>query len=208
MKANRIGTWLMIGGLLLAAAALCLTFYNLWEGKQAGVMAENALNGVLSQLQQSPAPEASQEETGPTLPPYLRDPYKEMPVVEIDGQSYVGVVEIPALKLSLPVISEWTYPRLKIAPCRYQGSAYLNDLILMAHNFPSHFGSLGKLQIGDLVYFTDMEEYVFAYTVAELETLPTADIEGMISGDWDLTLFTCTVGGENRVTVRCDRVEE
>ena len=25
----------------------------------------------------------------------------------------------------------------------------------------------------------------------------------MTSGDWDLTLFTCTYGGQERYTVRC-----
>jgi sortase A len=25
----------------------------------------------------------------------------------------------------------------------------------------------------------------------------------MESGDWDLTLFTCTTGGQSRITVRC-----
>ena len=25
----------------------------------------------------------------------------------------------------------------------------------------------------------------------------------LLSGDWDLTLFTCTLGGKSRVVVRC-----
>ena len=41
----------------------------------------------------------------------------------------------------------------------------------------------------------------------ETEVLAPTDIEGMESGDWDLTMFTCTIGGKSRVTVRCDRLE-
>jgi len=41
-----------------------------------------------------------------------------------------------------------------------------------------------------------------------VETLQPTAVEEMCSGDWDLTLFTCTLGGKFRVTVRCDRVEE
>ena len=37
----------------------------------------------------------------------------------------------------------------------------------------------------------------------ELETLSPFAIEEMTGGNWDLTLFTCTVGGQYRVTVRC-----
>ena len=29
----------------------------------------------------------------------------------------------------------------------------------------------------------------------------------MVTGDWDLTLFTCDEGGGRRVAVRCNRVE-
>ena len=32
--------------------------------------------------------------------------------------------------------------------------------------------------------------------------MPTS-VQEMTDGDWDLTLFTCTVGGKSRVTVRC-----
>ncbi len=39
------------------------------------------------------------------------------------------------------------------------------------------------------------------------ETRTPAAMEEMESGDWDLTLFTCTIGGACRVTVRCQQVE-
>ena len=29
--------------------------------------------------------------------------------------------------------------------------------------------------------------------------------EDMLAGDWDLTLFTCTPGAQNRLAVRCLR---
>ena len=43
---------------------------------------------------------------------------------------------------------------------------------------------------------------VFIYKMVERETLNPTDIEEMKDGDWDLTLFTCTVGGKTRVTIR------
>ena len=43
---------------------------------------------------------------------------------------------------------------------------------------------------------------------AAVDILDHTAVEDMISGEYDLTLFTCTYGGENRVTVRCDRVVE
>ena len=43
--------------------------------------------------------------------------------------------------------------------------------------------------------------------MVERETLNPTDVAGMEAGDWDLTLFTCTVGGQSRVTVRFARAE-
>lgn len=36
-----------------------------------------------------------------------------MPTVEVNGQECVGMIEIPALGLKLPVISEWSDAKLK-----------------------------------------------------------------------------------------------
>ncbi len=96
---------------------------------------------------------------------------------------------------------------MKLAPCRYAGSAYLNDLIIAGHNYRAHFGALGKLRAGDSVIFTDAGGNRFSYTVSRVEQLSSSALEEMESGDWDLTLFTCTVGGKARVTVRCVRME-
>ena len=130
-----------------------------------------------------------------------------MPVKEINGHEYIGFVSIPSLELELPVMSDWTYPQLQIAPCRYSGSLYSDDLVIMAHNYPKHFGKLFDLRFGDILLFTDMDGESVTYEVAALDILESGAIEEMTAGDFDLTLFTCTYGGQSRVTVRCDRYE-
>ncbi len=222
MRNKHIGNYFKYGGLLLIVAALCLIAYNRYEDRKAADAVADVLMEIYADSDVSQkSDETSTQDTSPAhyeetqtepepeiiIPDYVRDPNMEMPAKEINGQTYIGVIDIPALELSLPVISEWSYPRLKIAPCRYQGSAYLDDLIIAAHNYQSHFGTLITLKIGDMVYFTDMNENVFAYKVIEMETLGGSDVDNMVSGDWDLTLFTCTVGGKTRVTVRCEREE-
>ena len=136
-------------------------------------------------------------------PPFVQYPEMEMPTREIDGQTYIGMVEVPALELSLPVISEWTYPRLKKAPCRYVGSVYSKDMVICGHNYDRHFGRLKDLAVGDEVRFTDMDGNVFFYSVCGTEQLGKYAVEDMLAGEWDLTLFTYTKGGRMRVTVRC-----
>ena len=65
--------------------------------------------------------------------------------------------EAEALDVEVPVMSTWSYPQLRIAPCRYQGSAYLDNLIICAHNYDVHFGGLKHLEPGDAVAFTDAD---------------------------------------------------
>lgn len=194
----------MLGaGLLLIAAALALAAYNVIDAQRAARSAAQALE-ALSQTTAVSAAEP-EEASADDAPAYLADPETPMPTVSFDGNDYIGRVDIPSLGLSLPVISEWSYPRLKIAPCRYTGSAYLDNLIIAAHNYSSHFGNLNRLNTGDTVTFTDVDGNQFTYAVSLIEDLPGTAIEEMQAGEWDLTLFTCTLGGRSRVTVRCER---
>lgn len=194
----------MLGaGLLLIAAALALAAYNVIDAQRAARSAAQALE-ALSQTTAVSAAEPEQA-SADDAPAYLADPEMPMPTVSFDGNDYIGRVDIPSLGLSLPVISEWSYPRLKIAPCRYTGSAYLDNLIIAAHNYSSHFGNLNRLNTGDTVTFTDVDGNQFTYAVSLIEDLPGTAIEEMQAGEWDLTLFTCTLGGRSRVTVRCER---
>lgn len=185
------------------------TAYNLLDARRAADAANHALRELTPEVRDLPPTEGKAEvETEPVFPDYVLDPNMEMPVENIDGIDYIGILRIPSLDLELPVISQWSYPHLKTAPCRYAGSAYQNNLIICAHNYTSHFGNLKKLPEGDSITFTDVDGNVFTYEVELLETLHPVDTEEMERGGWDLTLFTCTIGGAYRVTVCCSLVME
>nr|WP_325296762.1 sortase [uncultured Dysosmobacter sp.] len=195
---------LALAGVLLIAAALCLTVRNLRDGQRAGQAARQALE-QMAQAEPEPAPEPAEEDPRPEIPAYILDPEMEMPAVDIDGTAYIGVLSVPALELALPVASQWSYDALKLAPCRYTGSAYLDDLVIAGHNYRTHFAGLKNLAQGDEVLFTDADGNRFCYQVIRTEQLAGTAVEEMEAGDWDLTLFTCTAGGKARVTVRCER---
>lgn len=186
---------------LIATICFVLAFglcgYNLYENFRAEELSKSALE-VLHQVV------SKTESVSGELPDYQLHPNMEMPTVTVDGLDYIGTLSIPSRNLELPVVSEWSYPNLKKAPCRYKGSAYTNDLILAAHNYSSHFGDLKNLAIGEKIVFTDVDGNLFTYRVVEQEVLQPTALEQMQSGEWDLTLFTCTLGGSYRVTVRLE----
>ncbi len=201
-------------GLILIVSALALTFYNMWDDTRANRDSEDALVR-LKQVQLVTEPSVvnasadsmySEERMNAEeieIPDYQLNEDMEMPSAFIDGMEYVGVIQMPTLGLELPVIAEGSEENLKFGPCCYKGSPYKNDFIVMAHNYRSHFGSLKSLQIEDQVFFTDMDGNEFRYRVVEKEILKASQSEEMVSGDWDLTLFTCVWTNEKRVTVRC-----
>ena len=183
-------------GCLFILAALTLGGYNLWDDHRA----EQSVSGILDRLPIRKPPASD------TTPDYILNPDMEMPTEEIDGYLYIGKVSIPALALELPVMDTWDYKRMKIAPCRYVGTAYRPGFVLCAHNYTAHFGRLKNLSPGDSVIFTDVAGNEFSYEVAKVEILAPTAVEEMKSDDWDLTMFSCTLDGRTRVTVRCNKI--
>lgn len=214
---ERKGITLMLIGLLLIVAALLLLISNTREERAADQASTDAAAQIMTYRDQqrieamlnAPVPTVipTGEVVTPVPPDYVLFPDMDMPAVEVNGHTYVGTLEIPVLQLSLPVMSEWSYPKLKLSPCRYSGTAYLDNFVIIAHNYERHFGNIKLLAPGDEVRFTDMAGNVFCYTVAETETLQPNQSAELVESDYALTLLTCTVGGQTRVTVRCTRAE-
>lgn len=209
MQKNAKGNLLIILGILLLAAAAGLTGYNLWDAKRAQEAADEITGQLITEIE-------TKVEDGKTAAPYV-DPNTPMPVEVIDGYEYIGVLEIPSEGLSLPVMKEWDYTRLKISPCRFTGSYYSDDLVICAHNYMRHLGPLLQIGIGEEIYFTNVEGLTIRYVVTNRETVEPTAVEQMIENtsnsetsrlDWDLTLFTCNLGGQTRCAVRCSRVEK
>ena len=194
---GKAGTICMVLGTVLVLAALSLFTWNRWEANKAEKAAKAVMPDLLDII---------------SLSDDLPDPYdSEMKAVEIDGYGYVGYLSIPSLELELPVMSEWSYDGLKIAPCRYSGSVKSDDLVIAGHNYAGHFSNLRFLEEGAEIVFTDMDGRRWKYCVSSVETLRSEDVETMTipatDDPWDLTLFTCTPGGASRCAVRGIRTD-
>ena len=196
----RLSAIFIAAGLLLVFAAGGMFLYNEKFQEDAAKASENLMPQIVEAIRTEQ--EKEQE------PVVVAPDEKKMTAAEIDGQNYIGFIGIPALGLELPVMAEWDYEKLKTAPCRYSGSIYTDDFVVMAHNYKKHFGRLSQLVAGDPVTFTDMTGETVRYVVVSVEVLPKNAVEEMISGEFDLTVFTCTYTGEGRIAVRCDRIKD
>lgn len=196
------GICCIVLGIGCLIASLGLIACNYWEAEKAQVASMNILQDVRGNMLDNTHAESKRNESVeiPGNAP------REMPTAQVDGDDCIGVLSIPVLELELPVLTDWSYTKLKIAPCHYFGSYYEKDFVIAAHNYQSHFGRLSELHPKDLILFTDIFGKVYYYEVVLLETLSGDATEEMISSGFDLSLYTCTPGGANRITVRCKKM--
>ena len=188
-----IGTACVVLGILCLLSAVGLVLYNRHEAKTAADASADMLLSIQQQLAKNEADAPTQPGNSPAI----------MPVTQYNGYDCIGILSIPVLELELPVLSGWSYEQLKLAPCQYYGSCYDTDFVIAAHNYDTHFGRLNQLQAEDIVIFTDLAGESHYYEIALLETLPPHATEEMLTSGFDLSLYTCTPGGANRVTARC-----
>ena len=199
---HKLGIVSMILGAALLLGASGLFVWNRMESNRA----EQASAELIPQLSAAIAEHTTQTDPVPDAAVPLPPVEKEMVTVEIDGYPYIGYLTIPPLGLELPVMADWDYTRLKIAPCRFSGSTFGENLVVAAHNYRRHFGSIRELQPGDEVAFTDMEGNVTIYQVAVTDIVAPTAVEEVTAGDFPLTLVTCTYGGKTRLVVYCDAI--
>lgn len=204
-KRKKLGLVFMLLGFLLVLGGGSLYLYNLHEDAVVDENVKTYLPVVKEYISEKIA--QKQEETTPI---YQFDPLAQqgeidpsMTAVEIDGHVYIGVLTVPDLGMELPIQENWDEKKLTVSPCRYNGSYKTDDLVIAGHNYKSHFNPLKNVKIDTEVLFTDMDGQIHQYKVAERQIVQPTDIDEMIYGDWDLTLFTCTYGGQTRLAIRC-----
>ena len=197
---KRIGVACIFLGIACMLSSVGFVLYNRWEDGNAEETSKELLEDVQIVID-TPKPT-------PSLPDGAEKVPEEMATVEADGYDCIGILSIPVLELELPVLTDWSYAKLKKAPCCYYGTYYEKDFVIAAHNYKAHFGRLSELQAGDLIVFTDVSGTERFYEVVLLETLPKNATKEMITSGFDLSLYTCTTGGGSRVTVRCNAVKD
>lgn len=218
---KKLGISLVIMGTVLLVAALSLILYNRIQDKQYSEAASTALDDIkelipglgetVGGLIPSIRPDGSGN-TNPeiTKPGILDDYVKEETIVESDGIRYLGVISLPSIEIELPVTADCNNANMKFAACRYEGTVAGSDLIICAHNLPSFFSKLSKMYSGDEIIFVDGDGEYHYYEIVEISTMGGYEVDKMKEGsdEWDITLFTCTYGGANRVAVRAVEISK
>lgn len=214
MKKSKVACFSIGTALLLAA--LFFVLFNLNQDRKSGEIAQEILLELKEEIAENSS-ESAFESIENSVQDDLYSEYESSieieavePYIELDGNIYIGIISIPSIGIELPVINQWSYPSLKISPCRYKGAVADDNMIIAAHNYRSHFGRINELSGGEEIIFTDVAGNLYRYEVTFVDNIRGTDIDTMefdSSENWDLTLFTCTLSGQSRVTVRAIKLE-
>lgn len=224
MSKRALGTVIAAVGLVLILFAAGLTIRNISIDNKAAAATSDILARVLAEEalienggQSADSEDGDDGDVSPEYPTYplipgqrrildlIREP--EMKTVLVDGREYIGVLKIPRTGSELPVLSTCTDRTINIAPGRYHGSPDGGAFVIGGHNYISHLGRIDWLREGDEVLFTDVEGTSYLYNVVGSEVLDANASRELVDDEWDLSLFTCTFSGTQRLTVRCLRAD-
>lgn len=139
--------------------------------------------------------------------------------LEMNGYKIIGIVTIPKIQLTYPILDIDTYnpeetkEPMKISIVKYWGGN-VNDygnLSIAGHNKydGTMFGKTKNLNIGDIVELTDLTNKTIQYEIYDKFVTDPNDVTILQTTDntiKEVTLITCTNGNRNRLILKAKEI--
>ncbi len=134
-----------------------------------------------------------------------KDPEQEteMPVLELHGEDFSALLEIPAYGLKLPVGNSWDQGKVVSYPCRFSGTVYNGSLVIGGYDQAGQFDFFDRIQDGTTVSLRDMTGCTFTYEVARVDRSKSAEAEVLMNDEADLSLFVRDAQLLEYIILRC-----
>lgn len=177
MKGKRLTLTLFItGAMLLLAAAGWLVWMYYSEGQYAK-NAEKTVETMYSLMPQitNGAPDDRAN--------------SQMSAIEVDGNNFVGIVQIPVYGRELPVYANWEKGLVARFPCRLLGSMHDSSLIVGASDGKGQLDFIDEISLGDTVYMIDTLGVRYTYRVGDIRRTKDVSAENLTQKKAALTLF-------------------
>lgn len=134
-----------------------------------------------------------------------------------DGTEYytIATITIPKLGITYPVLSDWNYDLLKVAPCRFHGPENPNEVgnfCIIGHNYRNDkfFSKLDTLDKMDVIQIQDMTGRTVEYAIYEKYVVDPNDVSctsQLTNGRKEITLITCYNSGKQRTIIKATEVK-
>lgn len=122
--------------------------------------------------------------------------------------SIIGLIEIPKLNISYPILSNSNENLLKISVCRFSGPLpnRVGNLCIAGHNYNNTlmFSKLNKLNIGDSIYISDLNNIKLEYVIYNKFRVKQNNLNCTENtNDVEITLITCNENNNSeRIVVK------
>lgn len=126
-----------------------------------------------------------------------------MPMLELDGENFVGIFEIPKYESALPICGVWESGKVSDYPCRYIGNMYDGSLIIGGSDNQGQFDFTKLITADDVVYITDVTGLRYSYVVTEISKTTDVSTENLVSSEADLVLFARNTYSLDYTVIRC-----
>lgn len=222
--------WIQVICIALSLLLVALLGYSWWRGRsdnsdidnlltktqevipssrQVGVIAtqtpENAKKSGSSSGKN--AGERRQGGAADTSAPDGASPYLE--TVNLSGYEVTGILQIPDLNRSWPIIASGDAAATAKIPSIYGGNPASGDLVIADSANNQQFARLKDLPDGSKVVFIDISGREYRYQLATVETVPSKK-QSAISRHrerWDAAIFTPNFSGRSQIVTRLVKAE-
>ena len=133
---------------------------------------------------------------------------------EMEGYKVVGIFKIPKIELEYPILEKTNTESLNISVTKFWGNEIneIGNVTLAGHNNFSGimFGKIKKLEIGDIIELTDIQNITLKYEIFETKIIDPNDISCILpieEGRREVTLITCENGTANRFIIKAKEVK-
>lgn len=172
---------------LVVAALIAIKYFNLYKNETE---AKQVIANINEELKNSDNPITEIDE-------------------QIQGHKVVGIIKIPKIELEYPILETTSKETLNLSITKFWGNEIneIGNVTLAGHNNlnGTMFGKTKKLEVGDVIELTDIQNVTLKYKVFKIYVIDPNDISCILpeqEGTREVTLITCTNGNKNRLIVK------
>lgn len=131
----------------------------------------------------------------------------------IQGHKVVGIIKIPELNIEYSILENTNKETLNLSITKFWGNRIneIGNVTLAGHNNlnGTMFGKIKKMQEGDIIELTDIQNVTLKYQVFKVYVIDPNDITCILPEQEnvrEVTLITCTNGNKNRLIVKAREI--
>ncbi len=132
---------------------------------------------------------------------------------QIGDYKVVGIIKIPKIDLEYPILEKTNKESLNLSITKFWGNEIneIGNVSLAGHNNlnGTMFGKTKKLEVGDIIELTDIQNVTLKYQIFKKYVIDPNDISCILPEQEDtreVTLITCTNGNKNRLILKAREI--